>query len=106
MEKSISPIDFCGTFPLYAHKIVKFSEAFEEDANLLLDRFLCVLAFPLPNDDLFDHRIEYLRCQLGDVRIFLHGIVLVIFIADEAEGFGLDRSSSDKVHLRSAVLTE
>ena len=71
MEKSISPIAFCGTLPLYAHKIVKFSEAFEEDAILLLDRFLCVLAFPLPNDDLFDHRIEYLRCQLGDVHMFL-----------------------------------
>jgi energy-coupling factor transport system ATP-binding protein len=44
MEKSISPIAFCGTLPLYAHKIVEFSEAFEEDSDLLLDRFLGVLA--------------------------------------------------------------
>ena len=69
MEKSISPIAFCGTLPLYAHKIIKFSEAFEEDANLLLDRFLGVFTFPLPNDDLIDHRVEYLRGQLGDVGI-------------------------------------
>ena len=71
MEKSISPIAFCGTLPLYAHKIVKFSEAFEEDANLLLDRFLGVYAFPFPDDDLVDHRIQYLRCQLRDVSVLL-----------------------------------
>ena len=40
MEKSISPVAFCGTLPLYTHKIVELAEAFEEDADLLLDRFL------------------------------------------------------------------
>ena len=41
MERSISPITFCGTLPLYTHKIVELAKAFEEDSDLLLDRFLC-----------------------------------------------------------------
>lgn len=60
-----------GFLPLYTHKIVEFSEAFEEDSDLLLDCLLGVLAFSFPDDDLFDHRVEYLRSQLGNVGIFL-----------------------------------
>ena len=56
---------------LYAHKIIEFTEAFEEDSDLLLDRFLGVLACPFSDDDLIDHCIENLRCQFGDVRILL-----------------------------------
>ena len=33
MEKSISPIAFLSVSSLYAHKIVEFSEAFEEDTE-------------------------------------------------------------------------